>query len=117
MNKKLLYWVPTVLLSAMMLMSAGMYVFNYEEISLVFLKLGFPAFVIYPLAVLKVLGVIALLTNKSKFLSEWAYAGFFFDFLLAASGHLNAGDGEAMGAFVALALLITSRYFWQLRTE
>lgn len=115
MKNKLLYWIPTGLLCLMMLGSAGMYIFNYEEVAKTFELLGFPVFVIYPLATLKILGVIAILTNQNKTITEWAYAGFFFNFLLAGSGHIMAGDGEAVGAFVAMALLIISRYFWNLR--
>lgn len=115
MSKKPLYWIPTVLLCAMMLLSAGMYFINYEEISQLVPKLGFPSYIIYPLAMAKILGVVAILSNKSKLLSEWAYAGFFFDFVLAASAHLNVGDGEAGGAFLAIVLVLVSRYFWYLR--
>ena len=112
MNKdKLIYWGSTVLLSLMMSASAGMYFAKYEEVSKVFVELGFPTFIIYPLGIAKVLGVIAILSRKSMLLKDLAYAGFFYNFLLAAGAHLNAGDGEAAGAFVALALLITSYIF------
>jgi hypothetical protein len=56
------------------------------------------------------LGVIAILSKQSKTLKEWAYAGFFFDFLLALSAHLNVGDGEFIPATVAIILLFVS-YF------
>jgi hypothetical protein len=62
------------------------------------------------LAIAKIAGVITLLTRFHSTLKEWAYAGFFFNFLLAAGAHLSAGDGEAGAAFVALVLLLTS-YF------
>ena len=117
MNKKLLYWIPTGLLCLMMIWSASMYVFKYDMISGFFTELGFPLYIIYPLAILKVLGVIALLTNKSRLLTEWAYAGFFFDFALAASAHLNASDGQEGMAFAAIILLFISRYFLKLRNS
>ncbi|MEL7222644.1 MAG: DoxX family protein [Bacteroidota bacterium] len=111
-TQKIVFWVVTGLLSAMMLMSAGMYFFNTDEVYTIFESLGFPTFVVYPLAVAKILGVVAILTRKSRSLTEWAYAGFFFDFILAAAAHLNASDGEHIGAFVALVLLAVS-YFLQ----
>lgn len=110
---KLIYWISTGILSAFMLMSAGMYIFNNEEISKLFVSLGYPAFVIYPLAVAKILGLIAIWTNKSKTLKEWAYAGFFFDFILASSGHIMAKDGEFAGALIAIVLLFTSYFSWK----
>lgn len=111
---KLLYWGSTGLLSLMMLGSAGMYFAKYEEVSKVFLELGFPTFIIYPLAVAKILGVIAILSRKVELLKNLAYAGFFYDFVLAAAAHLNAGDGEAGGAIVALVILSVS-YFSEKR--
>ncbi len=96
-----------------MLSAAGMYIFNNAEVVKTFGTLGFPAYIIYPLAAAKILGVIAILANFSKTLKEWAYAGFFFNFLIAFSAHINAGDGEFAPALVALVLLIVSYVFWK----
>lgn len=92
-----------------MLMSAGMYVFNHEMVSATFTNLGYPTYIIYPLALAKILGLIAIWTNKSKALTEWAYAGFFFDFVLAFAAHLSIGDGEFAPALAAIILVIASR--------
>ncbi len=105
---RIIYWIATGLLCALALMSAGMYFFNYEMVSATFTKLGFPTYIIYPLAVAKILGVIAILTKQSRFPKEWAYAGFFYDFVLAFSAHLAIGDGEHLPAGVAIVLLILS---------
>jgi hypothetical protein len=110
-TEKIIYWVATGLLTAMMLMSAGMYLFNNEMVSEVFTRLGYPTYLIYPLASAKVLGLVAIWTNKSKAIKEWAYAGFFFDFLLAFTAHLEVNDGESLPALVAMALLIVSYWF------
>lgn len=112
-NIKLVYWISTGLLSAMMLMSAGMYIFNYEEISQVFLGLGHPTHVIYPLAIAKILGVAAIWANFSKSLKEWAYAGFFFDFVLAFMAHISISDDEFAGAIMAAVLLFVSYFSWK----
>jgi hypothetical protein len=105
---KIVFWVSTGLLSVMMLMSAGMYIFKHADIVQAFETLGFPTFVIYPLATFKLLGLVAVLTRKVDWLKEWAYAGFFFNFLLAFGAHFMIGDGEAGGAVVALVLLVVS---------
>ncbi len=109
-TNKIIYWIATGLLCLMMLGSAGMYIFNHQAVSEIFKTLGFPVYIVYPLAVAKILGVIAILSKQSKMLKEWAYAGFFFDFLLAISAHLNVGDGEFIPGTVALILLLVS-YF------
>ena len=44
----------------------------------------------------------------NKHLKEWAYAGFFFDFILAFFAHVMSGDGEQTAALIAMVLLITS---------
>jgi hypothetical protein len=97
-----------------MLMGAGMYFFNYTEVAATFNKLGYPVYIDYPLAVLKILGVIVIWTRKSIVLKDLAYAGFFYDFVLALSAHLVIQDGEFIGAAVALILVVTS-YIAQLK--
>ncbi|MGB1315471.1 MAG: DoxX family protein [Chitinophagales bacterium] len=107
---KIIYLISTGLLSLMMLMSAGMYIVKNADVSVIFSGLGFPTYIIYPLAVAKILGIIAIWTKKSQCLKEWAYAGFFFDFVLAASAHISVSDGEFIPAIVAIVLLFVS-YF------
>ena len=112
MNKnKYIYWAVTGLFSLMILGGASMYLFNTEMVATNFTKLGYPTHLIYPLAILKILGITAILTKKSQTLKEWAYAGFFFNLSLAVMAHINAGDGEAPAAGVALTLLLTSYGF------
>lgn len=108
---KIIYWVATGFLCLVFLFSAGMYLFAYERASGFFVNLGFPTWLIYPLAALKILGVIAILTKKSKFLKELAYAGFLFDATLALAAHSVAQDGEYAPAIVALIATIVSWIF------
>ncbi len=116
-NYTWIYRISTALLSALMLISAGMYIFNHTEISQSFSALGYPTYIIYPLAIAKILGLIAIWTNKSKALKEWAYAGFFFDFVLAFFAHFMVNDGEFAPALVALVLLFTSYGSWKKLTD
>ena len=74
--------------------------------------LHYPSYLVYPLAVAKILGIIAVLSNKSKLLKEWAYAGFFFDAVLAATAHISAGDKGEMMSVAAIILIVVSRIFW-----
>lgn len=107
---RVLYWIVTGLFCLLMLASAGMYIFLHPQIEEIFKHLLYPAYIIYPLAMAKILGVAAIITKKSKTLKEWAYAGFFFDILLAFSAHLNVGDGvgEWMVPVFAMVLLLAS---------
>ena len=111
-NKNLLiYRISTGLLTLLMLFSAGMYFFNHEMVSDTFSRLGFPTYIIYPLAIAKILGLVAIWTKKSNTLKEWAYARFFFDFVLAFTAHIKINDGEFAPALVAIILLLVSYYF------
>jgi hypothetical protein len=107
---RIIYWIVTGLLCLMMLASAVMYIVNHDEAAKIFTSLNYPAYLVYPLAIAKILGVAAIVTKKSKSLKEWAYAGFFFDFSLALAAHLSARDGRFIAPVVALALLFAS-YF------
>ncbi len=104
----IIYRIVTGLMSALAILGASMYFFNNELARGMFENLNFPTYIIYPLGIAKLLGVVAIWINKSRSLTEWAYAGFVFNSLLAISAHLNINDGEHIGAVVALILAVTS---------
>ncbi len=108
---KIIYWIATGLLSALMIMNAVMYVIQHEMVSEMFTSLGYPTYIIYPLGSVKVLGIIAILTRRSTLLKEWAYAGFFFVFVLACTAHINVGDGQFAPPLVAIILVLVSRFY------
>ena len=107
---KIIYWVSTGLLTLMLLMSAGMYIFNHEEVSGMFTAFGYPTYIIYPYAAAKILSVIAIWGKPFVALKEWAYAGLFFAFILATGAHLGIGDGDHFGPIMAMVFLLVS-YF------
>ena len=111
--KKGIYWTSTGLMCLIFLFSASMYFIKTEMVKGFFEALNYPTYLVYPLAVAKILGIIAVLSDKSKVLKEWAYAGFFFDAALAAQAHIDANDGGAMMSIAALILVVVSRYFWK----
>lgn len=105
---KIIYYISTGLLTLLLLFSVGMYFFNHAEVAIMFPKLGYPAYIIYPYAVAKLLGLTAIWFISNQTLKEWAYAGFFFALVLAFFAHIMTGDGEQMGAVIAFVLLMTS---------
>lgn len=110
-TQKIIYYVLTGLFTALMLFSTSMYIFNHEEIVKGFTSFGYPTYIIYPLAAAKLLGLITIWQPKYKTIKEWAYAGFFFNIVLAFFAHYMISDGEQMGALIALVLLLASYYF------
>ncbi|MBT8395083.1 MAG: DoxX family protein [Bacteroidia bacterium] len=110
-RNKIIFYITTGLLTALMLFSASMYFFNHEEVATMFKNFGYPTYIIYPYAIAKLLGLFAIWNPNFKTLKEWAYAGFFYAFILAFFAHFMIGDGEQIGAVVAMILLIVSYIF------
>lgn len=109
--EKIIYWIATGIMCALFAFSAFMYFSNTAGIQAYFEGvMGFPSWVVIPLAIAKVLGIIAVLTKQSQMLKEWAYAGFFFDALLASGAHYHAGHGLAGLSMVALVAVLVSRF-------
>lgn len=111
---KRVYWVCTGLLCLMMTGSAGAYLVTTflgdGQVAAVFAKLGYPTYLVVPLAIAKLAGVTAIITRRFPLVAEWAYAGFCFDLILAVGAHLSVRDGEFGPALVGLILLTVSRY-------
>ena len=110
---KIIYYISTGLLTVLMLFSVSQYFFNHEAISAAFTSFGYPTYIIYPYAIIKLLGLLAIWFINNTSLKEWAYSGFFFAFILAFFAHYMVGDGEQMGALVATILLLTSYFSWK----
>ncbi len=115
MKLKVAYWIFTVGMCGIFLFSAFMYFTKYEMVTGYFENnMGFPAWLVYPLATAKILGVVAIVSGLSRMLKEWAYAGFFFDSVMAFSAHYMAGDGQGGMALFAIVTTIGSRILWGL---
>jgi len=104
---RLAFWVFAGGLAALMVGSAGRALLDYAWAVASFEHLGYPPYLIVPLEVAKLLGVLAVVSNASTFLKHLAYAGFLYHLLLALSAHVAAGDGPSMmtGAVLGLGLL------------
>ena len=109
-TKQIVYWISTAVLCGIFLYSAFMYVTNTETIKGFFESFNYPTYIVIPLAILKILGVVMLLLRSNKWLTEWAYAGFFFDLVLATAAHHYAGDGIVGFSFYGLIAIFPS-YF------
>ncbi len=70
--------------------------------------MGYPLYLMSFLAVLKLLGVIALLQDKFKTIKEWAFAGFSFTLIGAAVSHACINDNPS---FVILPVVFLALLF------
>ncbi|QDO94736.1 DoxX family protein [Formosa sediminum] len=110
-KNKIIYYVATGLLTVILLFSVSMYFFKHDEVANMFTNFGYPAYLIYPYALAKLLGLFAIWNPNFKVIKEWAYSGFFFAFVLAFFAHIMINDGGHLPALLALILLIVSYIF------
>jgi len=114
---KITHFVSKGLLTAVMLMSVNMYLFDTETVKGFFEALDFPPYLVYPLATAKILGLLVIWFGKPKWIVEWAYAGFFFNTLLALTAHLVEKDGGYKFSGLALAFTLVAYFSWKRITE
>ena len=109
MNGKRLYWIATGLISLVYLGSAIMYLLNLPMVQGMFESFGYPAYLVPILAVVKIAGILVILTRFSVPLSDLVYAGMFFHLPLAAGAHLGVADyAGSIPAMVTFCLMIVS---------
>jgi DoxX-like family len=99
-----MYWAATGLFTALFLGSAVWTFIDIPGAEKQARDLNFPTNLTVPLAIAKVLGLIAILSNKSKTLKTFAFAGFLFDLLLALSGHLTRREAYSLVAVAGLVI-------------
>lgn len=92
----ILYWVFTALFAAFMLFSAIDNIRVTEGSVVLFESLGYPRYLIAFMGVAKLLGVIGILLPGFPRLTEWAYAGLFFDLIGATYSVLTAQEFHPM---------------------
>lgn len=103
---KIIYWIFTVLLIAMMLMSAVTSFMPNPQGEAMMSAIGYPYNVLHLLAIAKILGIIALLAPGFPRIKEWAYAGFTFDLMGAIYAFYMVGTPITGLAFMLVGLVL-----------
>jgi hypothetical protein len=102
------YWITTGLFTAMMTLSAVMYL-TQPMMAQAFAALGFPQYFRVELACAKLIGVATLLAPVPSRFKEWAYAGFGITLISAMIAHTTVqGADKAIPPLIAFALLAAS---------
>lgn len=115
---KIVHWIATALICLLMTSSALIYIFYQDDVAATFeQQLGFPTWLIFPMAVAKLGAVFMLLSKFSKPLTEWAYAGLTFNLLLAVGAHVSMREEQAFQALLALLLVLISYFTWKRMTQ
>ncbi len=113
---KIAYWILTLLF---LLPSAGtgfpeLFSDNPGQALETIIRLGYPAYLLKILGFSKIMGFLAIITNRFPRLKEWAYAGFAIDFLGGAASHILAGDAaHAPIPFAMFVIMMSSYVTWR----
>lgn len=105
--EKILYWVATLLMFALMLLAIVNYHLQYDAMASFFKTFGYPTYIIYPLAYLKLAALIIIASNMFRNLKDIAYGAYFLNMVAATYAHLVAGDNP-VHAYVGLVAIPTS---------
>ena len=114
-NQKNIYWLSTIVLFSLLILTGILYFIYYEELVIYFIRYGYPVYLIYPLAIAKIVGSLVVLFSKNEKLKELAYAGFFFNFTLAFFAHIMVGEFDPFPTISMILLMIS--YFTGKRTS
>ncbi|SKB81859.1 DoxX family protein [Maribacter arcticus] len=104
-SQKTIYYIVLGLFTTAVLGSILNSFLNYEEVSLTFVKLGYPIYLIHLLGLFQTIGLLLIWFNKSHWSLEWAFAGFFMNYTLGAISHLVIKDGNGASAVICIILL------------
>jgi hypothetical protein len=86
------YWVATGAFCAYLLFAGVADVSHYGSGAEVFMRLGYPLYVMTIVGTAKILAAFAIIQTKWKTLKEWAFAGYTVDCIGAFASHYFAGD-------------------------
>ncbi len=111
---KIVHYASKAFLTMIMCMSVNMYLTKTDMVRGFFEMLSFPKYLVYPLAIAKILGLVAIWFVKFRPVKEWAFAGFFFNTLLALTAHLMNEDGGYLYSSLALIFTLVSYITWRL---
>ena len=117
----IIYFISTGILTFFLVFGGLVYLSGSERILVAFSNemanghnaIGFPGWLIIPMAIMKISGALALwLPLVPKWIREWAYAGIFFNMLLAIGAHvfnpINPDDTDLI-AILPFVMVIVSR--------
>ena len=106
-RNKYLYWISTISLFILLIITGIFYMVYYEKLEVYFKNYGYPTYLIYPLAVAKIIGSLVILFYNKSWLKELAYAGFFFNFILAFFAHVMIDEFDPFPTIFMVLLAIS----------
>ena len=114
----ILYWIFTILFSAMMLFSAIPDIMSHPmAVQGMHRELGYPLYFIPFIGVAKLLGAFTILLPFPARLKEWAYAGLVFDLVGATYSIISIGKPDWIFMALPISLATGSYVFYHRRKK
>ncbi len=90
--KKITYWGATGIILFLLTWAAGSYHFIHDTQAGFFEAFGYPRYLVYPLAWLKIIAIFVIVSHRYSDLRDMVYAAYFLNMILALVGHIVYGD-------------------------
>lgn len=102
--KKAAYWTSTGIILFLLTWAAFSYHFLHDTQAGFFEAFGYPAYLVYPLAWLKIIAILVIVSHRYSDLRDMVYAAYFLNMVLALVGHIIYGDffGHALVGLILL---------------
>ncbi len=102
--KKFAYWGATAILLFLLAWATGSYIIIHDTQAGFFEAFGYPTYLVYPLAALKFIAILVIVSHRFNDLRDMVYAAYFFNMILALVGHIVYGDfyGHAVVGLLAI---------------
>ena len=107
LNRKTIHRIATISIFSLLILTGVLYFVFYDELVVYFERYGYPIYLIYPLGIAKIVGSLVILFGKNRVLSEFVYAGFFFNFVLAFFAHVMVKEFDPFPTIYLVLLLIS----------
>ena len=118
---KVLYWIFTILFALIMFSTALPNVMmSQDSIDLIHTRLGYPQYFIMFVGIVKILGVIGILIPGYPRVTEWSYAGLFFDLMAATVSGIVVDGFDPLQFFMLIFFapgVLSYIYYHKKRTE
>lgn len=108
MKYKVIFWVSTCLFSILIVWSVVMYNAQNTDILEAVSRFGVPLYMLIPIGILKLVGLVFLFSTKIRLLHKLVYLGFSINLGLAALIHFKSNTNLFLLALLGLLLLFIS---------
>ena len=103
---KIVYWASTGIILFLLSWAAGSYHIIHDTQAGYFEAFGYPTYLVYPLAWLKIIAVLVIVSHRYSDLRDMVYAAYFLNMILALAGHIIYGDfyGHALIGLIVIPI-------------